>query len=179
MSGMMDSYRLNAVKVRLSDSAVLAGVVSLLYAVALVVYPIAFPGWLKSRFAGGLAFSALAIGLVAANEILFLLISKRRARKPDLLTAGYIALLTVAVVFLFRFLVMMADAQMQLSELSHRTAGHVLDGMRSEELLIYTHLILVSAIVLPYLLVRLTQNYVSDVKSADHEAKARNAVAGL
>ncbi len=180
MNRMMSSYHLNAVKVRLSDSAVLAGAVSLLYALALIVCPRAFPELLEriflkwGYFFPGLAI--LAVLLVAANEILFVLISRRRAQKPDLLTSGYIALLTIAVVFFFSLLVVAADAQTLVSHIL--TAGRVRDGISSEALLMYTHLAMVSGIFLPYLVVRGTQNYVSEANSADHDAKVRNAAAG-
>jgi hypothetical protein len=176
MNRMTISYRLNAVKVRLSDSAVLAGTVSLLYALALIVYPRAFPELLARIFKWGYLFPALAVLLVAANEILFVLISRRRAQKPDLLTSGYIAFLTIAVVFVFVGLVIAADAQTLLSHIL--ASSRARDGVSSEELLVYTHLALVSGIFLSYLMVRGTQNYVSNTNSADHEAKVRNAAAG-
>jgi hypothetical protein len=179
MNRMMSSYRLNAVKVRLSDSAVLAGAVSLLYALALIVCPRAFPELLERIFESGRFFPALAVLLVATNEILFVLISRRRAQRPGLFTPGYIALLTIAVVLLFRLLVYAADAQAQLSHLSFlQVSSRVRDGISSEELLVYTHLAMVSGIFLPYLLVRVAQNYVSHANFADHDAKVRNAVAG-
>ena len=178
MNRLMNSYRLNAVKVRLSDSAVLAGVVSLLYALALIVYPRALPEALERIWVGGHIFLALTVLLLAANEILFVFISRRRAQKPDLLTSGYIALLTIAVLFVIRLLVNAADVQTQLAHILLHGFHPVRDGISSEELVIYTHLALVSGIVLPYLLVRITQNFVSESNSADHDAKARNAVAG-
>ena len=177
MNHMMSSYRLNAVKVRLSDSAVLAGAVSLLYALALIVCPRAFPKLLERIFVGQGIFLSLAVLLVAANEILFVLISRRRAQKSDLLTSGYIALLTIPVVLLFQLLVNAADAQTQLSQIFLRAFSPVRDGISSEDLLVYTHVTLVSGIVLPSLLVRLTQNCVPDANSADHDAKVRNATA--
>jgi hypothetical protein len=180
MNRMMSLYPLNAVKVRLSDSAVLAGAVSLLYALALIVCPRAFPELLERIFKWGYLFPALAVLLVAANEILFVLISRRRAQKPDLFTSGGIALLTIAVVFVFAGLVYAAYAQAQLAHhlSSFQTFSWVRDGISSEELLVYAHLAMVSGIFLPYLVVRGTQNYVFDANSADHDAKVRNAAAG-
>ena len=170
---------LNAVKVRMSDSAVLAGAVSLLYAFALMVYPRAFPELLKRIFERGHFFPALTVLLLVGNEVLLVLISRRRAQKLGLFTPGYIAILTIAAVLFFRLLVYVAYAQSQLSHLSFVTASDRLrDGIISEELLVYTHVALVSGIFLPYLLVRVTQNYVSDDKAADQEPKVRSAVAG-
>jgi len=169
---------LNAVKVRLSDSAVLAGVVSLLYALALMVCPRAFPDLLERIFERGYFFPAITVLLVTANEILFVLISKRRAQRTGVFTPVYIALLTIGVVLVFRVFVYVGDAQAQLSHLVFQASSGVRDGISSEELLVYTHLAMVSGIFLPYLLVRMTQNYVSDANSADHDARVRNAVAG-
>jgi len=185
MNPMMNSHRLNAVKVslnavkvRLSDSAVLAGVVSLLYALALIVCPRAFPGLLERLFVRGYFFPAITVLLVVANEILLVVISRRRAQRPGLFTPGYIAFLTVTVVLVFRVFVYVGDAQAQLSHLFLRASSGGRDGISSEELLVYAHLAMVSGIFLPYLLVRLTQNYVSDANSPHHDAKVRNAVAG-
>jgi hypothetical protein len=126
--------------------------------------------------------------LVAANEILFLLISGRRGKKPGLLTPAYIAFLTIAVVWFFRLLLYAADAHAQPSHLLLRASSGVGSGVSSEDRLVYTHLTMVAGIFLPYLLVRLTEDYGSDMKSTDtnsadaisaeRDAKAQNAVAG-
>ena len=186
MNNAMNSPRLNAlkvglnaVKVRMSDSAVLAGVVSLLFALALIVGPAAFPALLERIFERGYFFPALAVLLVVTNEILFVVISRRRAQKPGLFTPGYIAILTLAVVLVFRLLVYAAHAQAQLSHLILlQTASRFRDGISSEELLVYTHLAMVSGIFLPFLMVRATQNYVSDANTVATVAKAQSAVAG-
>ena len=177
MNPLLNSSRLNAVKVRLSDSAVLAGAVSLLYAVALIVFPRAFPELLQRLFWSGRFFPALTLLLVATNEILFVLICRRRAQRPGL-TLVYFAFLTIGIVSFFRLLVYGAHAQALFSQLFVGVASGVREGISSEELLVYTHLAIVSGIFLPYLMVRVTQNYVPDANPADHNAKARNAVAG-
>ena len=176
MNPLLNSSRLNAVKVRLSDSAVLAGAVSLLYAVALIVFPRAFPELLQRLFWSGRFFPALTLLLVATNEILFVLICRRRAQRPGL-TLVYFAFLTIGIVSFFRLLVYGAHAQALLSQLVLHSS-RVRQGISSEELLFYTHLAIVSGIFLPYLMVRVTQNYVPDANPADHNANARNAVAG-
>jgi hypothetical protein len=176
MNHAMNSSRLNAVKVRLSDSAVLAGAVSLFYALALTVCPRTFPEFLVRVFAWGHFFPTLTVLLVVANEILLVFISKRRAQKLGLFTPVCLALLTMAVVLDFRFLVYAADAQAQLSHLFLHASSGVRNGISSEQLLVYSHLAVVSGIFLPYLLMRVTQNYVSDANSTDQAAKVRAAV---
>jgi hypothetical protein len=177
MNRFINTHRFNAVKVRLSDSAVLAGVVSLLYALAVMVSPRAFPELLQRVFVWERFFPTLIVLLVATNEILFVLICRRRAQKPGLITPVYIAFLTIAVVSFFRLLVYGAHAQALLSQLVLHSS-RVRQGISSEELLIYTHLAIVSGIFLPYLLVRVTQNYVADEKPANQDVKVQNAVAG-
>jgi len=169
--------RLNTVKVRMSDAAVLAGAASLLYALVLMAFPRAFPELLARVFGWGYFFLALGVVLVGTNEILFLRISKRRSQKPDLLTAGYIAFLTTTVVFGFWLLVSAANLQTEISQLVPDPSGRARDRVGPEELLVYTFLTMVSGIFLPYLMVRVTQNYVSPAKSADDE-RVRNAAAG-
>lgn len=179
MSTLMKWRLLNTSKVRLSDSAVLAGAVSLLYALALMVCPRAFPELLARMFWSGRFFPALAVLLLATNEILLVLICRRRAQTLGLITPGYIAFVTIGVLSVFRFLVWEAHAQALLSQLFLRVASGVPEGISSEDLLIYTHLAMVSGIFLPYLVLRVTQNYVFDASSANQDVKARNAAAGL
>lgn len=178
MNRTMNSSRLNAVKVRMSDSAVLAGAVSLLYALALIVCPRAFPELLGRIFMWGHFFPALTVLLVVTNEILLVFISRRRSQKLGLFTPVCLALLTIAVVLDFRFLVYAADTQAQISHLFLRASGRVREGISSEQLLVYTNLAIVSGIFVPYLLMRVTQNYVSDATSVDHDANVAKAVAG-
>ena len=178
MNRMMKSYRLNTVKVRMSDAAVLAGAVSLLYALALIVFPRSFPELLQRIFDWGPFFPAITALLVATNEILFVLICKRRDQRPGMLTPAYIAFLTIAVVGFFWLLFYASDAGGQVSHLVLRASSGVRDGLGSEDRLVYTHLTIVSGIFLPYLLVRVTDNYVSHANFVDHDEKARKAVAG-
>ena len=172
------SSSLSTVKVRLSDSAVLAGVVSLLYAIALIAFPRAFPELLQRIFQWGPFFPALAGALVFTNEILFVLISRRRHQRMGVLTPVYIAFLTIAIVAFFRFFIYAADPQAQPFQLIPRISGRIQDGISSEERLVYMHLIAVAGIFLPYLLVRVTENYASDTSAEKNEVKVQNAVAG-
>lgn len=175
---MSQISKLAPAKVRLSDAAVLAGTVSLLYALALMLWPSEFPQALDRVFHGGYFYYALALPLVASNAILFVLISRRRNQKPNWLTHGYIAFLTVTLVFVLRALLLYADEQAQIAHFHRYTSFG--GGIGAEEILLYTHLGIVSGIFLPYLIVRLTQDYVSPGNSAEPEppAKARSAAAG-
>ena len=177
MTPTTTSNRLSTVKVRLSDSAVLAGTVSLLYALALVIFPRAFPEFLQNVFDWAYFFPALAVLLVVTNEILFVFICRRRAEKPTRFTPLYIAFLTAAVVMGFRQLMIAADLETQISHLLF-TSSRGQEGISSEEVLVYTHLALVSGIFLPYVLVRATQNYYSGASSPEPGDKARHAAAG-
>ena len=176
MSGTHTSERAAAVKIRLSDSAVLAGGVSLLCAAAVMAFPRTFPELVKHIFYAGYFFRTLAIVLLAANEMLFLFLCNKRAEKVNLLTSAYIAFVTVGWVFALRALVVLANEHALLAHLSLPVPSR--DGIGAEELLLYTHLGMVSGIFVPFLLVRLTQNSVSRTDSAPLEAKARQAAAG-
>lgn len=171
----MTSTRLSTAKLRLSDSALFAGGVSLIYAAAIMLWPQAFPQLLARIFYGGYFFRTLAIALVAANGILFFLISQRRRERANPQTFGYLAFLTVTMIAVFRALVMIANEQAMTDQLRLHTA--VAKGIGGAELLAYTHLGILAGIVLPYLIVRLTQDYVSgDSKPA--ETKALSTTAG-
>lgn len=176
MNQTVSPRQMSPAKVRLSDSAVLAGVVSLAYAAAVMIFPHAFPGWLQRVFDNGYFFRTLGGFLVITNQILFLLICRRRNQKPNLLTLGYIAFLTITLVFVFRMFVMFADEQAQISHVLLHLSGRSAIG--SEELLLYSHLGIVSGIFFPYVLVRLTQDYASRTNSVEPEAKTRGIAAG-
>lgn len=177
MTPSTPSQHLTTARIRMSDSAILAGCVSLLYAFFLMVWPTAFPHLLARVYYGGYFYRTLAVLLVAANEILFAFIFKRRNQKPNPMTAAYIALLTVTLVFGLRAVLMVADEQAQLAHFLQHSATH--GGVTPAELLVYTHLGIVSGIFLPYLVVRLTQNYTSATQYAELELKARHTTAGL
>lgn len=171
------SKRLSPAKVRLSDAAVLAGSVSLLYAAAVMIWPQAFPQLINRAFRGGYFYYALGALLVACDEALFVRIYRRRGQKPNWLTHGYIAFLTITLVFVFRALVLYADEQATIALFRHSRSFK--GGISAQELLLYTHLGLVAGIFLPYLIVRLTQDYVSPDNSAEPEPPmARSAAAG-
>lgn len=170
----MNLHGLNVVKVRLSDSAMLSGGVSLLYALVLSLYPRAFPKLLERSFDSGHFFSVLALLLLSANELLFVLISRRRSQSPGLLTPAFIACLTLGVVSFFQVLVYGAHAQAMLSQFMLHDSNRLRLGISSEDLLIYAHFAMVSGIAVPYLVVRATQNYLSDPKPE----KTCTAVAG-
>ena len=176
MTPLSSSRHLTTARIRMSDSAILAGSVSLLYAFALIVWPTAFPGLLARVFYGGHFYRTLAFLLVAANEGLFAFIFRRRNEKPSLMTAVYIAFLTITLVFVLRAVLTVADEQAQLAHFLQHTATR--GGITPGELLVYTHLGIVSGIFVPYLIVRLTQNYVSATQYAELDLKARSTTAG-
>lgn len=172
----MASAHWSTAKVRLSDSAILAGTISLLYAFALMIWPRAFPEAIKRIFDSGHFYSTLALLLVITNEILFVFIYTRRAQKPYPLTFVYIAFLSVASVFVLKGLLIFADVE---AHLVHFHAGTPLrHALNSEEILFYTHLGIVSGIFVPYLLIRMTQDYISGADSAGSDVKVQHATAG-
>lgn len=176
MNGTNVSERMAAVKVRLSDSAVLAGAVSLLYAIVLMAFPRTFPELVKHIFYGGYFFRTVAVLLLGANEMLFLFLCQKRGNRVNLVTSGYIAGLTITMVFALRALVVLANEHALLAHLSLPIPSR--EGIGTEELLLYTHLGLISGIVGPFLMVRLTQNSVSQPDSTQFPAKSRSMAAG-
>lgn len=175
MTNPTSQKRWSPAKVRLSDSAVLAGIVSLAYAACLMAFPRAFPLLLERMFYGGYFFRTLAVLLLVANEVLFVVICKRRDQRPSPFTAAYIGCLTITLVFVFRALLVFADDRAQIASLLLHLGRK---GLGAEELLLYTHLGIVSGIFFPYVLVRLTQDYTSRTNSAEPEAKTQVASAG-
>ena len=176
MTPITSSRHLTTARIRMSDSAILTGSVSLLYAFALMAWPTAFPELLARVFYGGYFYRTLAVLLVAANEGLFAFIFRRRQQKPGLMTAAYIAFLTITLVFVLRAVLTIADQQAQLARFLQHSAIH--GGITPAELLVYTHLGIVSGIFVPYLIVRLTQNYVSATQYVELDLKARSTAAG-
>jgi hypothetical protein len=176
MNHVASLKQLTTAKVRLSDSAVYAGSFSLLYGLAVVVFPDTLSKLFMGLYAAGHFFPAIGILLLAWNEILFVVIARRRIQKPNFLTCAYIAFLTVAFVLVFRAVVVSADAQAQLAQVLVPISAQ--GGIRSEELLVYSHLGLVSGTFLPYLLLRMTQSCVSGANPAEVNLKVQHTAAG-
>jgi hypothetical protein len=147
--------RIRATKVRIADSALMAGVVSLAYLVLVLVSPRVFPEILAAQFERGVLTVGIALLALALNLGWYLRIARIRQSSLSLLTVIALVMLTLVIAACFSVLVNVSLLRAQVSTVEQQYL------QVTEEILIYTYIALVAAIFLPYLVLRLTQDFVT------------------
>lgn len=139
------------VRIRLGGPAVAMGYLSSGFGLLLVLFPVSFPrliaeSWQNNRLTPSiLCLSALL------NAAIYLRMAHLRGAKPDFVSSGWLGFLTALTVVGFNFLVQSAVLHAQL-EFLPGTQARI-----NEEILAQTYFGLISAIFLPYLVLRFTQ----------------------
>lgn len=147
--------RVRATKIRIADSALMAGVVSLAYLVLVLVSPRVFPEILAAQFERGVLTVGIALLALALNLGWYLRIARLRQSALSILTVVALVMLTLAIAACFSVLVNMSLLRAQVSVVEQQYL------QVTEGILIYTYIALVAAIFLPYLILRLTQDFVA------------------
>jgi hypothetical protein len=147
--------RVRATKIRIADSALMAGVVSLAYLVLVLVSPRVFPEILAAQFERGVLTVGIALLALALNLGWYLRIARLRQSALSILTVVALVMLTLVIAACFSVLVNMSLLRAQTSVVEQQYL------QVTEEILIYTYIALVAAIFLPYLILRLTQDFVT------------------
>ena len=139
--------------VRLADAAVAVASLSLIFGLLLVFFPVAFPRIIAaSRQRGYLAMVLMVLTLVL-DAFLCLRASYLRSAKPTVLVAACLGSLPIIVVGGLSFLMESAVTQTISLDLPN------LQARMNEEVLAHTYLGLVSAVFLPFLVIRLLQQF--------------------
>jgi hypothetical protein len=139
--------------VRLAEAAVAVASLSLIFGLLLVFFPVAFPRIIAaSRQRGYLAMVLMVLTLVL-DAFLCLRASYLRSAKPTVLVAACLGSLPIIVVGGLSFLMESAVAQTISLDLPN------LQARINEEVLAPTYLGLVSAVFLPFLVIRLLQQF--------------------
>jgi hypothetical protein len=136
--------------VRLADAAVAVATLSLIFGLLLVFFPVAFPRIIVTSWQRGYLAMVLMVLTLVLDAFLYLRASYLRSAKPTVLVAACLGSLPIVVGGL-SFLMESAVAQTISLDLPN------LQARIHEEVLAHTYLGLVSAVFLPFLVIRLLQ----------------------
>lgn len=141
------------VVVRLADVAQAGTALSFLFGLLLVVFPISFPRMIVSSWQGGRLMPVMMLFTFLLDTLLYLRVAYMLSAKPRPLAAACLGSLPLLVVGGLSFLLQ--------SAVSHTIAWDMpnLQGRIGEEILAHTYLGLVSAVFLPFLVIRLLQSF--------------------
>jgi len=150
------------VTVRLADAGVTVAYVSLAFGLLLVFFPVSFPRIILHSWQNGQLIVAMMVLTLSLDAYLYLRIAFLQSAKPAILAAAFLGFLPIMVVGGLSFLLQAAVAQTLAGDLPN------LQARVGEEILAHTYLGLVSAIFLPFLVIRLLQPFeatISDRRS--------------
>ena len=137
--------------VRLADAAVAVASLSLIFGLLLVFFPVAFPRIIVTSWQRGYLAVVMMVLTLVLDAFLYLRASYLRSAKPTVLVAACLGSLPIVVVGGLGFLMESAVAQTISLDLPN------LQARINEEVLAHTYLGLVSAVFLPFLVIRLLQ----------------------
>lgn len=141
------------VVVRLADSAEAIGVLSLAYAALLALFPVWFPNVVVKSWERGQLLPVIMAFTFLLDTALYLRIAQRLSAKPGLLAAACLGSLPLLVVGGSSFILQTAVKYTLSSDLPN------LHARVGEEILAHTYLGLVAGVFLPFLAIRLLQQF--------------------
>jgi len=139
------------VVVRLADSAEAVAVLSALFALLLIAFPVSFPRMIVNGWQHGQLIPVMMAVTLLLDGCLYFRVAHLLAAKPGPVAAACLGSLPLLVVGGFSLL---------LQSAVHHTISLDLPNLQSrvgEEILAHTYLGLVAAIFLPFLVIRLLQ----------------------
>jgi len=141
------------VVVRLADSAEAIAAVSLVFGFMLVVFPVSFPRIIVSGWQQGQLMPFMMVFTLFLDTILYLRVAHILSAKPGIVAAACLGSLPLLVV---------GGLSLLLQSAVHHTLSMDLPNLQTrvgEEILAHTYLGLVSAIFLPFLVIRFLQQF--------------------
>lgn len=139
--------------VRLADPSLAVAYFSVVFAAVLVCFPVSFPGLIARSWSSGRLAPAMMVFTVLFDIGLYLRVAHVRSEKPAILAASCLGCSPVIVVTALHFLLQTAIAY-TLSAYDWNVQARVV-----EEILAHTYFTLVSAVFLPFLVIRLMQQF--------------------
>jgi len=139
--------------VRLADAAVAVASLSLIFFLLLVFFPVSFPRIIVTSWQRGYLAVVLMVFTLVLDAFLYLRVAYLRSAKPTVLVAACLGSLPIIVVVGLSFLMESAVTQTISLDLPN------LQARMNEEVLAHTYLGLVSAVFLPFLVIRLLQQF--------------------
>ena len=137
--------------VRLADAALAVASLSLIFFLLLVFFPVSFPRIIVTSWQRGYLAVVLMVVTLVLDSFLYLRVAYLRSAKPTVLVAACLGSLPIIVVGGLSFLMESAVTQTISLDLPN------LQARMNEEVLAHTYLALVSAVFLPFLVIRLLQ----------------------
>ena len=142
-----------AVIVRLADVSVIVASLSLIFGALVVFFPVSFPRIIVTSWQRGYLAVVLMVLTLVLDSFLYLRVAYLRSAKPTVLVAACLGSLPIIVVGGLSFLMESAVTQTISLDLPN------LQARMNEEVLAHTYLGLVSAVFLPFLVIRLLQQF--------------------
>lgn len=139
--------------VRLADAAVTVASLSLIFGLLLVLFPVSFPRIIVTSWQKGYLVVVMMVLTLVVDAVLYLRAAYLRSAKPTILVAACLGSLPIIVVGGLSFLMESAVAQTIAVDLPN------IQARLNEEVLAHTYLGLVSAVFLPFLVIRLLQQF--------------------
>jgi hypothetical protein len=137
------------VTVRLADVAATVAYLSLAFGLLLVFSPVSFPRIILHSWQNGYLILAMMAVTLSLDAYLYLRIAHRLSARPTVLAAACLGSMPIIVVVGLSFLLQGAVAETLAGDLPS------VQGRVGEEILAHTYLGLVSAVFLPFLVIRL------------------------
>ena len=139
--------------VRLADAALAVASLSLIFFLLLVFFPVSFPRIILTSWQRGYLAVVLMVLTLVLDSFLYLRVAYLRSAKPTVLVAACLGSLPIIIVGGLSFLMESAVTQTISLDLPN------LQARMNEEVLAHTYLGLVSAVFLPFLVIRLLQQF--------------------
>jgi len=143
--------QLSTVAVRLADAAGTVAYLSLIFGLLLVFFPASFPRIILNSWQHGNLTPVIMVLTLSLDACLYIRVAYRLSAKPTVLAAACLGCLPIIVVMGVSFLLQGAVAHTLSGDLPN------LQARVNEEILAHTYLGLVSAVFLPFLVIRLLQ----------------------
>ena len=141
------------VVVRLADSAEAVAALSLVFGLLLVFFPVSFPKMIVSSWQHGQLMPAMMVVTLLLDTCLYLRVAHMLSAKPGVVAAACLGSLPLLVV---------AGLSLLLQGAVSRTLSGDMPNLQlrvGEEILAHTYLGLISAVFLPFLVIRLLQQF--------------------
>jgi hypothetical protein len=139
--------------VRLADVGVIVASLSLIFGLLVVFFPLSFPRIIVTSWQGGYLVLVMMVLTLVLDAFLYLRVSYLRSSKPTVLVAACLGSLPIVVVGGLSFLLESAVTQTISLDLPN------VQARVNEEVLAHTYLGLVAAVFLPFLVIRLLQQF--------------------
>lgn len=141
------------VAVRLADAAETIAILSLVFGLVLVIFPVSFPRMIVNAWQHGQLMAIMMVLTLLVDSGLYVRVTCMQAAKPGLLAAACLGSLPLLVVGGLSLLLQSAVSHTLALDMSN------LQSRVNEEILAHTYFGIVSAIFVPFLVIRFLQQF--------------------